>query len=221
MTIRFIAALTGSLAGQMRAETDALARGVTSAVRIAGAGLQSDYRRQTTGAGLGQRLANAWRLDRFPRSGDSVRAATVVRSAAPKLMQAFGDGVTIRSANGFFLAIPTDAAPKRGEGGKRISPSNWPAARFGPLRFVFRGRGRPGLLVVDGLRARAGKRGGFARGGKRATARGEVATVVMFILVPQARLRKRLDLDGPARAWQARLPELVEREWEAASAVAR
>ena len=40
------------------------------------------------------------------------------------------------------------------------------------------------------------------------------ATAVIFLLVPQVRLRKRLDLDRSARAAEARLPELIVANWE-------
>jgi hypothetical protein len=101
-------------------------------------------------------------------------------------MRAFDEGVTIKSKKGLWLAIPTPAAPRRGIGGKRISPSTFPEHRFGQLRFVYRGSGKPSLLVVDGLRARGGKRGGFSKAGKRAQATGRgLTTVVMFIMVPQ------------------------------------
>lgn len=49
-----------------------------------------------------------------------------------------------------WLAIPTPLAPKRGVGGKRIHPGNFPEHRFGLLRFVYQ-RGRPSLLVLDGV----------------------------------------------------------------------
>ena len=81
------------------------------------------------------------------------------------------------------------------------------------LRFVFR-PGRPGLLVVDGLRAGSGRHGGFRRASQRALRTGQgVVTVVMFVLVPQVRLRKRLDIDGAARRWQGLLPQLVLDAW--------
>jgi hypothetical protein len=55
------------------------------------------------------------------------------------------------------------------------------------------------LLVVDGLRASFSRQSGALRGFRRATdrARGRgdgLATVVMFVLVPQVKLRKRLDV---------------------------
>jgi len=39
-----------------------------------------------------------------------------------------------------------------------------------------------------------------------------LTTVVMFVLVPQVRLRKRLDVEGTGRQWLARLIEQLKRE---------
>ena len=204
-------AITGNMRLEMERQAEQLAMAVTSATKIAGKGLQSELRAQAT-AQLGVGVGRAWRLKVYPERGASAGAAALVYSKAPNIVRAFTEGATIKSEAGFFLAIPTDAAPRRGTGGKRITPSNFPENRLGPLRFVYRRQG-PSLLVADGLRARTGKRGGFGRAGKRARERGNTATVVMFILVPQVRLRKRLDLNGPARAWSARMPRLIAREY--------
>ena len=54
---------------------------------------------------------------------------------------------------------------------------------------------------------------GFRRASERArrTGRG-VATVVMFLLVPQAKIPKRLDVARAAERWLAKLPALVDRQ---------
>jgi hypothetical protein len=39
-----------------------------------------------------------------------------------------------------------------------------------------------------------------------------LATVVMFLLVPQVKLRKRLDVARVAERWSAQLPALIERQ---------
>ncbi|HIJ44094.1 MAG TPA: hypothetical protein HPP84_10135 [Rhodospirillaceae bacterium] len=120
----------------------------------------------------------------------------------------------IKSKSGFWLAIPTPSAPKRGVGGKRINPSNFPEHRFGPLRFVYR-RGRPSLLVVDGVRInksgrveRRAKGGAFTKTGRMKQG---MATSVMFIMVPQVRLKKRLDVRREIKRWERRLPGLIDR----------
>jgi hypothetical protein len=211
--MRLEAALQGDLEKSMKAEIKAAGGAVVTGTRRAADGLKHEMRAQVTGAGLGRRLANSWRGKTYENK--KLDAAGRVWTKAPTIMRAFDEGVTIKSKKGLWLAIPTPAAPRRGIGGKRISPSTFPEHRFGRLRFVYRGGGKPSLLVVDGLRARGGKRGGFSKAGKRAQASGRgLATVVMFIMVPQVRLRKRLDFTGAGRRWQQRLPRLIANAWQ-------
>ena len=73
-------------------------------------GAQGGLASQVTGAGLGQRLANTIRANRYPRSGESINAASLVFSRAPKIVDAFDRGALIRSKHGFYLAIPTAEA---------------------------------------------------------------------------------------------------------------
>ncbi len=211
------AAIRGNLEKLLEAEIRAGEEAVTAAMREASDGLKGELRGQVTSAGLGGRLAKTWRSQVYPKSGRSLGAAALVYSKAPRIVRAFAEGTTIRARGGGFLAIPTPAAPKRGVGGKRISPSTWPEARFGPLRFVSRGSGRPSLLVAENLRAGTGKRGGFRRASATAlrTGRG-LATVVMFVLVRQVRLKKRLSVDAAARRWLGRLPNLILKHWRSA-----
>jgi len=212
--MRLALAITGSLAQHLRAEAEAGAVATSRVMASVAERAKQDLRSQTVGAGLGQRLARAWRSASYPAGGEpSLSAAAVVWSKAPKLHAAFAESVTIRSAEGFFLAIPTDAARGRYRN-RAISPSNWPDHRFGKLRFVYRRQG-PSLLVADGQRQRAGKRGGFGKAGKRATVKGETATVIMFVLVPQVRLRKRLDLETVERRWADAIPGMILRAWDA------
>jgi hypothetical protein len=122
----------------------------------------------------------------------------------------------IRSRHGRFLAIPTESAPRKGTDGRRISPSTFPEHRFGPLRFVPRPTG-PSFLVAYGLRASFSRKSGELRGFRRATDRARrsgqgLTTVVMFLLVPQVKLRKRLDVARAAEHWSGELPALIERQ---------
>ena len=122
----------------------------------------------------------------------------------------------IRSRRGRFLAIPTENAPRKGTDGKRISPSTFPEHRFGPLRSVPR-RSGPSLLVVDGLRASFSRKTGALRGSRRASDRARqsgqgATTVVMFLLVPQVKLPKRLDVTRAAEHWSSQLPALIEQQ---------
>ena len=214
--MRLVAAITGSLREQMAAEMRAGARATSEAMALVTEGGKEDLRRQTRGAGLGNRLALAWRSAVYPKGEASLSAAGLIWSKAPKLHAVFADGAVIRANRRRFLAIPTEATPL-GRRGRKLTPAEWPVNRFGPLRFVPR-KGGHALLVADDQRQ--GKRG-FSLAGKRARAKGEVATVVMFVLVPQVRLRKRLDLETVERTGSQRLPSLILERWEAAARAGR
>jgi hypothetical protein len=207
-----LAAIMGrSLQAEMGAELRDIERAVATGTRQAGAGLKGELRQQVISAGLGGRLANAWRDRHYPNQ--KVDAASLVWTKAPGIIRAFAEGVTIRSRRGRWLAIPTENAPWRGTDGKRISPSTFPEHRLGRLRLVAR-PGKVPLLVVDGLRASTGRRGGFRRASARSLGSGQgLVTAVMFVLVPQVTLRKRLDVEAAGRRWHAHLPRLVLEAW--------
>ena len=207
------AAIVGSIKADLEAEVRRIERAVPAGVKEGGVGLKGELRKQVVGVGLGGRLARTWRDRHYPNRGHD--AASLVWSKAPQIICTFDEGTTIRSKDGFWLAIPTPSAPKRGVGGKRINPSNFPEHRFGPLRFIYRQRG-PSLLVVDGVRVNAttGRVGRRAKGGaytKAGRMKAGMATVVMFILVPQVKMPKRLDVKRAAERWVGRLPELIDR----------
>jgi hypothetical protein len=212
--MKFAAAIARSLQANMQAELRDLERAVATGTRDAGRGLKTELRRQVSTTGLGQRLANSWRDRHYPNR--KLDAASLVYTKAPQIVRAFDEGAVIRSRRGRFLAIPTENAPRKGTDGKRISPTTFPEHGFGPLRFVGRSSG-PSLLVVDGLRASFSRKTGELRGFRRATDRARqsgqgAATVVMFLLVPQVKLSKRLDVARAAERWSAQLPALIEQQ---------
>jgi Family of unknown function (DUF6441) len=212
--MKLAATLGRSLQADMQAELRDIERAVASGTRDAGRGLRTELRRQVTSVGLGQQLANSWRERHYPNQ--KLNAASLVYTKAPQIIRAFDEGAPIRSRRGRFLAIPTENAPRKGTDGRRIKPSTFPQHRFGPLRFVPRPSG-PSLLVVDGLRAsfsrKTGELRGFRRATERARARGDgLTTVVMFLLVPQVKLRKRLDVARAAERWSGQLPALIEQQ---------
>jgi hypothetical protein len=206
--------ITRSLQADMQAELRDIERAVATGTRDAGRGLRTELRRQVGSAGLGQRLANSWRDKYYPNQ--KLDAASLVYTKAPQIIRAFDEGAVIRSKRGRFLAIPTENAPRKGTDGKRISPSTFPEHRFRPLRLVPRPSG-PSLLVVDGLRASFSRKSGELRGFRRASDQARrsgqgLATVVMFLLLPQVKLSKRLDVARAAERWSAQLPALIEQQ---------
>ena len=199
-------AIDPDIVALMAAEVAAGERAVTAAMREAGTGLKSAWRTQITGAGLGTRLANSIRSASFPKSGESLNAAALVWSNAPVIIGAHDTGPLIRSKNGFWLAIPTPAAGKSTRGG-RITPGEWERRRGIRLRFVYRPRG-PSLLVAEGrLNSRDLAVGSRSKSGRCAS------TVPIFLLVPQVKLRKRLDLARDAKAAQERIPGAILANW--------
>jgi Family of unknown function (DUF6441) len=212
--MKLAAGIARSLQADMQAELRNLEQAVAIGTRDAGRGLKTELRRQVAGAGLGQRLANSWRDRHY--LNQKLDAASLVYTKAQQIIRAFDEGAVVRSKRGRFLAIATENAPRRGTDGRRISPGTFPEHRFGPLRFVPRSNG-PSLLIVDGLRASFSRQTGELRGFRRATERARrsgqgLTTVVMFLLVPQVKLRKRLDVARAAEHWSAQLPALIEQQ---------
>jgi hypothetical protein len=190
----------------MAAEVRAGETAVSAATREAGNSLEAAWRAQTTGAGLGRRLANTIRSEQFPKGRPSLNAAALVWSKAPMIISAHDAGPLIRSKSGFWLAIPMPAAGKSSRGG-RITPGEWERRTGLRLRFVYR-RAGPSLLVAEG-RLNASGRGVASRS---KTGRG-LTTVPIFLLVPQVKLPKRLDLGRDAARAQDAVPGLIVANW--------
>ena len=198
--------ITPDLAAMMAAEIKAGEKAVTAATREAGTTLKTAWRGQITGAGLGQRLARTIRSEQYPKGQPSLNAAALVWSKAPKIINAHDTGPLIRSRNGFWLAIPTESAGKSRRGG-RITPEQWEQRSGLRLRFVYRRTG-PSLLVAEGRL----NKGGRAVASRSKTGRG-LTTVPIFLLVPQVKLPKRLDLDRDTERAHDSVPGLIVANW--------
>ncbi|NHB78263.1 DUF6441 family protein [Rhodobacter calidifons] len=194
------------IVAMMQAEVAAGERAVTAAMREAGTGLKDAWRAQITGAGLGARLARTIRSEQFPKGKPSLSAAALVWSRAPVIIGAHDTGPLIRSKNGFWLAIPLPAAGKSLRGG-RITPGEWERRSGLRLRFVYR-RAWPSLLVAEGRLNTKGR----AVASRSKTGRG-VVTVPIFLLVPQVKLPKRLDLARDAERALDGVPGLIVANW--------
>lgn len=217
--MRLEAAITGNLPKFMKAQKAAADAAIAAGVREITAHIKADLQAQVLGAGLGNRLAKTWQSRIYSNRPKLLATAGLVYSKAPKLIRAFNDGVVIRGKQGKFLAIPSDTAPKRGVGGKRLTPDNFPEHSLGRLRFVYR-PGKVSLLVVDDVRASTGKRGGFRKASASALKSGRgLATVVMFFLVPQVRLQKRLDYKIVMARWEPLLPDAIIKNWPAGESI--
>lgn len=219
--------------GLMEREVRAAERAVTKGVRAAGVGLKTDWRRQVMAAGLGQGLARSVRNADFPAGlVQSISAAALVYSRSALVIDAHDRGALIKRSNingdaGVFLAIPAAPDVQRMRGAfsgtgrgrrPRISPDGWEQRTGRRLRFIYR-RGRPSLLIddgtplqrqrTDGTGWKSAKYAAWERRGRK-TAR---TWRVIFVLVPQAKLRKKMDLDRDTSTWERKLPGLILSNW--------
>jgi len=211
--VSFISTVAKDLARDLEHRKVAQAEGLRRAAR----GLELDLEQAAQNGGLG-RLSRAWASAAYPRKGvGSLSASAEVYVKGSKhtqdAMYAFSHAATVRARNGLFLLVPTENAPKVGLGRDRDKRLAAAEARYGKLRFVYR-RGKPSLLVADNVRARGGKRGGFARASVRATAAGNVATIVVFILVPLVNLKKRFSVGPLEQKWRGQIPALIASEYQ-------
>jgi hypothetical protein len=215
--VKFAAWITRSLQANMRAELGDIERAASNGTREPAAGSRPSCAGRLRAQSSASASATAGATSTI-RTGKST-PRPLVYTKAPQIIRAFDEGALIRSKRGRFLAIPTENAPRKATDGKRISPSTFPEHRLGPLRFVPRPSG-PSLLVADGLRASHSRQTGQLRGFRRATDRARhsgqgLVTVVMFLLMPQVKLPKRLDVARAAERWSAQLPALIEQHLQA------
>ena len=144
-------------------------------------------RRGTPEADLQRAVVQALRLA-LPRKAIVHHCANEVTEAGP------------RSAK----RLP--AAGKSTRGG-RITPGEWERRRGLRLRFVYRRTG-PSLLVAEGRLNTKGQ----AVASRSRTGRGKV-TAPIFLLVPQVKLPKRLDLARDAERAVDGVPGLIVANW--------
>ncbi len=234
--MRLAARIVGDLRQVLAAEVRAGERAAMTAIRAETEQVKAELRRQVTSSfgGNARGIANAWRSQVFPRSGQSLRPAGLIWTKVPNVIDAFERGALIRAKGGRkFLAIPTGfnaARGRRGRGekGMRVTPAQMVASGQSFLRPFKSGRGFVWCLPLR-QGAQTGRRrrtrliaGGLAeigtgnRKGREAWARGMVARgmVPMFLLLPQVRLAKRLDVKGAAERGLRRLPGRFVAAWE-------
>lgn len=218
-------AVRGDLRKVLDEERKGLAAAVTRGVEAAGVALRDDLRSQVRAAGLGDRVAKAIRAQRYPKGGNSLRAAAQIFSRLVRkdprygtidVLDAFSRARIIAGREGQWLAIPTDAA-RQIVGVRRsrrdLTPVNVEAAINQDLVFVRdpNSRTRAFLVIAEGRVSRAGRiRAGFA--GKRSKATTDVRNVVVFILVRQVRMQPKIDLTSAAVRAETDLQRRVRAE---------
>ena len=114
----------------------------------------------------------------------------MVYSKAPKIMAGFEYQTVIRGKNVFWLAIPTEAIPKRALG-KKMTPAVYEKARGIKLRLVYRLHGAS-LLVHERKKK----------------------SIIAFWLVPQVKMPKLIHFQTEGEKWLSRLPTLILQNWK-------
>lgn len=223
----------------MEAEILAAERAVSKGTKAAGTGLKRAWRSQVRSA-LSYRMAGALRQRNYPEQTTSINAASLVYApskgsrvapyrshrgaTASEVIDAHDRGAVIKSQRGFFLAIPLGSAARMrgattvGRGDRsRITPGGWERRTGRKLRFVYR-KAENSLLVDDGGLAPGNqmkwrvRRGGGRYEQPRAIKRRKVIPV--FVLVPQVKLKKKMDLDRDTETWGNALPGLILSNWK-------
>ncbi len=202
--------------GQISRDLDRYAQRLESAsqkaVRKSAFNSKKSWGSHISGAGLGSKLPRSIRYKFYKNEGHD--AAAIVYTKAHQILRGFDQGATLKSRTGKYIAVPTKYAPKRSER-KRVTPRNFPA-RLGKLIFVPARGSRPALLVVKNARKSYSKKDGRFRGvraaSKRAIAKGESETIVMFTLHKQVKMRKRTNMKMVIEREVKKLPALIDQE---------
>lgn len=211
--MKFTVEIEGDLGKLMRREVLAGERAVTGAMRAAGSALKADWRAQITGSGLGGKVSNAVRDSVYPKGAPSLSAAALVYSKAPKITAAHDAGPVIRSTSGLWLAIPLPAAGV-GARGKKLTPGEWQFRNGIRLQFV---KTRRGAMLVANAREMGPVGQGRAVKNRRKVRKDGIqtgaASIPIFVLVPQVKLPKRLNLYPAAERIATGLPGAIVANW--------
>lgn len=213
--MKFSAAIQGDLKDFLEGELTDLAREVRLAVNAAAEGLRDELRAQVRAAGLGPGLEKAWRSEVYPKGRTrTLKPAGLVYSKATVLHQAYIEGPTI-VAGAKYLVIALPAAVAMGFGfsselsrGNRGIPAG-AKRKYSQLGAAIAKLGKSNLKVVPGHKpGRLVVLYEKPTGARKAAAK----PVPLFVLVRSTKVKRVLDLDGPAEKWltamYARLAEL-------------
>lgn len=181
-------------------EADALeqaGRDVTAAMKYATGALKDNLRGQVLEAGMGRRLANTWRGETYPRGRNSIEPAGYVWTKAPRIIDGFARGATIRPVNGAnYLWLPTKNVPRKSRN-RKMTPDE--VDSLYNAEFVIRPSERRGVFLafIPVIGAKSGRGFRQATSGRQRQGR-KVQLIHMFTLVKNTKLRKLFDLDAAA-----------------------
>jgi hypothetical protein len=171
MSLQVQLALRGDLTKFIKDVNGTIARAARNAVEAYAKRLQLALRDDTRQGGLGDRVANAWRLNTYT---DQQNPAALIYTRAPLIVSAFGADTTIVPHDGhLWLALPTDNVPSTYH--HAMTPAEV-QIKFNQ-KLIFRGVQNAGVALA------------YIKKGKGRRAQ----LVLMFVLVRQVHLRQRLN----------------------------
>jgi hypothetical protein len=230
--MRLKLAVKGDLVAAMADYEEKLAVAVTEGLDETLDRAHRDYRQQVEQAGLGTKIPRTIRKQRYPKSKPSIGASGIIWTRAPEIIDAFNSGSAIVPGHGRFLAIPTQWNRKGGRR-KAAKEATWTNVRVTPEEmirsgadFVIPNKGGPGklwMLTISHAQARKGKKnkihdlayaGGLALlGGGRVGRTRDILkheAVPMYTLLPNVKLKKRLDIARIRSDASRRLPRAMK-----------
>lgn len=219
--------ISAPLGKQMSLLDDEIAEDITGIMTDEVKQLKSEYRSQVIEAGMGQRLANTWQSETYPKGGRSLNPAGYIWCNAPAIIDAFARGASIRPVNGGkYLWIPTRNVPRRRRAGSysssmgrrssgsAMTPEEVELHFNAELEIVFEGgKGFAFIDVVSGLS------GGFRQAtsgrlqGRRGMAPRKAKKILMFTLTKGVKMPRLFDLQGPADRAAQRVARRIAQRW--------
>lgn len=189
-------AVKGEFAEAMAAVANPIAAAATGAVKDTAQEVKLNGRAKIGGAGFSARWQNAFRVNVYPKRGNSIDAAMFAYHKIP-YAGIFDTGGTITGSGGGFLWLPLPTAPKR-IGGSRITPSLF-IQRVGPLHYI-NNPGKAPMLAAYMTSSAAAASGITIRklkaGNKRLSQRGilSVVSVPIFYGIRQVEIKAKFRL---------------------------
>lgn len=227
MSLRFavVSNIGDNMARILDGEVTAMSNALRGAVDRSSLALQEDLRAQVAGAGLGARLANAWRREAYPRGGRrTLRPAALVYSKATALHEAFDQAPVILPRRGSFLLIPSAEAERLGATTSEVSRKGGgiPGGAKRRISSLEEAASKLGVPIVSAIPPRGAPQRGGGGGGERRGfillvptkrnrsnlaalffASRDARPVLLFTLVRQTRVPKRLNIAAAAAKAEA------------------
>lgn len=188
-----------------------IAKGARTAAERQAARAKLLLRLDVEQGGLGEKVANAWRADVYPKSASAHTHAPAVQvySKAPNIVTAFGQDTLVQHHDGLYLALPTKDTPNVGR--RHATPVEVEAIFNQDLIFL-PGRGQQKLAFIDAVKSKSGKKWRRATSARTGKQNRKAELVLMFVMVRQVHLRKRLDWQDIFAQLGDEWPDLFARE---------